>query len=451
MSNKYIGIISDNSIEMISLIVKIWNAGDCVAIIDWRQPLSFIYEAVIKANISICYLDKKNYDKLHKKLKSICLVKMISADIQRIPLIYPIEWMSAYVDRYTSDDALILFSSGTTGKAKGIVLSHYAINTNADAIIQHLHLNQNDILGIIKPLTHSSTIVGELLVGLKLKIPLIIFPLIYSPRILLHFLSKHRVSIICLNPFLLELLTNTMPNYKIDTIRKIFVSGEALSLNLLKKASQRFANIPICNMYGLTEAGPRVTMQDQMDLQIISAGKCINGVTIQIQNIEGHTLKPNSIGSIFVNTPSKFTRIIGEEERQNTNKIFIDTGDMGYLDKENNLHIVGRIDSMFQIHSHNIYPEVLEDRLLNACPCLKECLIVKEMQGIGDKLVCYYTVDFPNENISVIEHTMYQICVNNFASFEIPSQFILTNELPHNSNGKKIRKVKKYFSEERDE
>lgn len=448
MIKRYIGIISDNSIDMIHLIVDVWNSDDCVVIIDWRQPLCFIREAVLLSKISTCYLDKINYLKMAEALREICSVKLIEGDSQRNRLEYPAEWLSSFVDRYTTDDALILFSSGTTGKAKGIVLSHYAINTNADAIIQRLNLTKTDILGIIKPLTHSSTIVGEMLVALKTKQTFIVCPLVYSMRSLVRILAQYKVNIIFVNPFLLDMLTNTAPIHEMNALKKIYVSGEMLSQCLLMKVRFRFPYMAVYNMYGLTEAGPRVTMQDQMNPTDISVGRCIHGVSVEIRNDYGHVLGPYSTGSIFVNTPSRFTRIIGEKDNRENKGDFFETGDVGYWDKEKNLHIVGRQDTMLVIRAHNIYPESLEERLLYGCPYVKECMILKDEKTNG--LICHFIAMSVDMDESEIKRKIYRFCLENFASYEIPSNFIQVEALPRNHNGKKLRKLSSKISDGRE-
>ena len=106
----------------------------------------------------------------------------------------PKEIYNKFQENYSKDDAVVIYSSGTTGKSKGIILSHYAINTNADAIQDYMKLTPDDCLYICKSLSHSSTLTGELLVALKYKIALMIAPTIVPPRFVLNniFIRKIR-------------------------------------------------------------------------------------------------------------------------------------------------------------------------------------------------------------------------------------------------------------------
>ena len=108
-------------------------------------------------------------------------------------------------NNYSQNEALVLYSSGTTGTSKGIVLTHYAINMNADAIQSYAKLGKNDCVFLIKSLAHSSTIVGELLVALKNAVNVVAGPTVVLPRIVLSNIARFSATTICLNPTLLNL------------------------------------------------------------------------------------------------------------------------------------------------------------------------------------------------------------------------------------------------------
>lgn len=124
-------------------------------------------EKMTETNVELCYIDERNYNEnwISAKIKFIPY-KCSSKSIEILPSFF----YEKFTEKYNKNEAVIVFSSGTTGKSKGIILSHYAINKNADAIIKYMNLGDKDVLYIIKSFSHSSTLTGELLVALKTNI-----------------------------------------------------------------------------------------------------------------------------------------------------------------------------------------------------------------------------------------------------------------------------------------
>lgn len=136
-----IGLVGDNSIGMIEQVINIWNNGDCVVLVDWRIPYNSIIEMLESVNVKKCYIEKKILDSINQKIegKTLEFVPYISTDNRMTAI--PTELYNKFQSNYSNSEALILFSSGTTGKSKGVVLSHYAINSNADEVFKYMELS----------------------------------------------------------------------------------------------------------------------------------------------------------------------------------------------------------------------------------------------------------------------------------------------------------------------
>ena len=332
-------------------------------------------------------------------------------------------------ENYSKDEAIVLYSSGTTGKSKGIILSHYAISTNADAIIDYMRPTENDCIYIAKTMSHSSTITGELLVALKTHMKLVVAPTIVPPRYVLNNIIEFMVSIICLNPTMPSVYAEEyrLKKYNFSSLRTIYVSGSILNDKIYNLAHETFKNIAIYDVYGLSEASPRVTAQRAECCKTNSVGTPIKGIDIAIIDDNGNNGRQGELGVVHVNTPSRFNGYISGNEKYNSlYRDWLNTGDVGYLDEHDELHIVDRIDDVIIIDSHKIYPSDVEKQILKNTS-ISECIVVK-FKDNGDEFIgCLYVGK--NE---VEKERLNQVLM----PYEIPRFFLKCESLPRTINGK---------------
>jgi long-chain acyl-CoA synthetase len=438
-----VGLISDNSSKCVELLLHIWNRGDCVAFIDWRIPYNRIIEIFADCNITECYVSEYIYRKWETSSDFLTDRPKAKLNIvfenNRGACLLPTEIYEMFHENYSDTDALVLFSSGTTGKSKGIILSHYAINTNADAVIKYMGLDAETTISIVKSLSHSSTIVGELLVALKTKAKVLLSPTITSPKASLDNIEKYGVSLMCVNPTLLKIYADTVKKLKVNVnnLKVIYVSGSILSKDLLSLVREVFLDVQILNVYGLTEAGPRVTAQVKgQQWTDGSVGKAIDGVDVKVIDTNGDVLPYGEKGIIHVKTKSIFSGyILDLKARKSFYKDWFNTGDIGYMNEDGELFILGRWDDMILQGAHNVFPDEIEE-LIRVKSTVVKCLVfgVKD-DIIGERIICYYVADKDCSN------ELMDVCINNLASYEIPKEFIRVDMIPQTENGKVSRKI----------
>lgn len=440
-------LIGENSVEYVNALIDIWNNSDCAVLLDWRIPFPTIIKMMKEANVNKCYIERDKYE------KKTCIfpfeMEVVIYDRKlKSPQILPQYIYGKYTDNYSRNEALIIYSSGTTGTSKGIILSHYAIQTNADAIIDYIKPTKSDCFYITKTMSHSSTIIGELLVILKSKIPVLIAPVIVPPRFILNNIEKYKITILFLNPTLLSLISREFQKkeYGIASLRTIYVSGSVLDDRLYSEAHSIFYNIPIYNVYGLSEAGPRVTAQRVGCCQNNSVGRPIKNVNVMIVDESGNLVSEGNRGVIHVNSPSLFSGYVsGKLKHKPLYKNWLNTGDIGFWDKNKELHIIDRIDNLFIIDSHKIYPSEVERQIL-FIPGIWECAVIEIYYKDKILAACAYA----GEYCSVFEFKRRLSC--SLMPYEIPSIFMNLKELPKTITGKldreNIRKIVTEYIEE---
>lgn len=429
-----VALIGDNTIEYVDILLKIWNMGDCAVLIDWRIPLITAVDMMQQADVNTCYIERKYFP--DTCIKNKCNIDFITFEVlNKEAQILPIKVREQFKENYTYDEALVIYSSGTTGKSKGVILSHYAINTNADAVINYMKLSANDCFYIAKTLSHSSTITGELLVALKSGVNTIIAPVIVPPRYVFENIQRFSVSIICVNPSLLRLFSReqALKQYKLASLKTIYVSGAILDSQTYIHAHTSFKDIAIYNVYGLSELAPRVTAQTETYCKSNSVGKPINGVELAIVNDYGEIVKTGECGIVHVNSPSLFSGYIsGSLKYKSLYKNWLNTGDVGYIDENNELHINARIDDLIIINSHKIYPVDVENIILEVSD-IAECAISKISYDAIEIIGCLYVGD---NDFTKKFFTNLRL---RLAPYEVPRFFINCKSLPKSLNGKLLR------------
>lgn len=424
---KRVALIGENSVKYVNILLDIWEGGDCVVLIDWRIPFQKCVEILQAANVKQCYMEEHLLSK--SDISPELGIKFLEYSKEsNLPLELPNETYEKYNEYYDKREALIFYSSGTTGEAKGVILSHYAINMNADAIISYMNLNHSDCFYVVKAFAHSSTLIGELLVALKKKIRLVIAPSIVTPQHVCADTNKFGVTIICLNPTLLEIYSRALEDQmcKFKTLRTIYVSGAILHEKVYNLAKECFKGIDIFNMYGLTEAGPRVAGQKKMNGYDNCVGRALENVEIAIVDVEGNVVKQGIRGVIYINTPSRFMGyVINKQKIKSLYEGWLCTGDRGYFDSDGCLHVVGRIDDMMIVNAHNVFPEDVE-QVIKSHEDIRDCVVfdVDEQKKLN-RIVCLYETYSGKQ----IDRSLRKLCLNNLALYEIPGKFIHVEQI----------------------
>lgn len=426
-----VALIGENSIGYVDTLVDIWNNGDCAVLLDWRIPISTAKEMMVEADVHACFIEKGLFNKFKNAIPDSIVFVTYEKQNSSAELL-PNYIYEKFQENYIKNEAVVIYSSGTTGKSKGIILSHYAINTNADAIIDYMKPTAKDRIYIAKTLSHSSTLTGELLVALKTRMKIVIAPTIVPPRYVLNNINKFGVTIVCLNPTLLSMFANEYEKsqYDISSLRTIYVSGSILNDNIYEKAHTIFSHIPIFNVYGLSEAGPRVTAQRPDCSKSNSVGKHIKGVKIKIVNEQGCIVSDGEYGVVYVKTPSLFDGyVVGKNKHKSLYEGWHNTGDVGYIDSNGELYIINRLDDVIIINSHKVYPSEVEKKIIDLSD-IKECAVAKVERNGNEFIGCLYVCE------KDIDRAIKEKLKTKLLLYEIPRFFLRCDAMPRTNSGK---------------
>ncbi|WP_162300648.1 class I adenylate-forming enzyme family protein [Anaerosacchariphilus polymeriproducens] len=354
---------------------------------------------------------------------------------------------SECIDATLESVKLILFTSGTTNIPKSIMLSNDNILSNVKAISAYLKLNSTDNILLIKDLSHSSSIIGELLVGIFNGCKIV---LNYSlPRInsILKLISTKKISIFFAVPTLLKGIVeySKLKKYDMSSLRIINFYGASMHSKDIMKVIEKFPKVNLIYSYGQTEASPRVTYIEKKDLltHSSSSGKAIEKVIVEVLNESGDVAAPMEIGEITIIGPNVMLGYYRNEDKTRktikNNRLY--SGDLGYMDDEGFLYVIGRKDNMIISAGKNIYPEEIEG-VLTSYKDIKEVLVVdKKNDNATSELIAYVVL---NENVHLNNEAIYVYSRIHLENYKIPKEIIVVKQLEKTASGKikRINKIK---------
>ncbi len=159
-----IGLTGKNSVEYVEQLLRIWNSGNSAVLIDCDSPPSAVFGMLADTGAAQCFADRTTADRYNDTAPPSFEMTCYPTEYG-MPCVLPESVRDMYTPRYDETEAVVIYSSGTTGKRKGISLSHRAISNNADSIIDYMNLSESDCLYLNKKLSHISSLTGELLVA----------------------------------------------------------------------------------------------------------------------------------------------------------------------------------------------------------------------------------------------------------------------------------------------
>ena len=333
--------------------------------------------------------------------------------------------------------ALIMCTSGTTGKPKAAMLSEKNIMTNASDISKYFRMDTSDTILIARPLYHCAVLTGEFLTAIIRGANIRFYSEQFNPTKMLELIKEYSITVFCGTPTLLSIMARFNRSNAAETLRHICISGECMSKEVGLKIFAAFPSCNIYHIYGLTEACPRVSylppeyFKDYSDC----VGIPLKSVSIKILSEQGEPCCENEEGLLYVKGDNVMLGYYREPEK--TDKVlkggWLCTGDIAVINDIGFLKIKGRNDDLIIKCGMNIYPAEIEG-VIKQDPRVKEVLAY----GFHNSFRTQIGMKLVGEFSSAEE--VKQLCMKALPSFQVPSVIELVDELPKNGSGKIIRR-----------
>lgn len=445
-----IGILMDNSIEYPIVLFGILKAGCSFVPINTFLKNSEIEFILKDSGIRVLFISSRFLESL-KDVEFVNLGITVIISDKKIPEyinlgeIFKGDFKERNIDVMVSDIAGILYTSGTTGKPKGAMLTHKNFCSNIVQAVSFIEVDEKERFLLILPMFHSFTLTVCVFTPIYLGATVVIQKDLRGLHRIIKTLIIDRVTIIVGIPHLFKILMGMrFPTFFLKLISvKICISGAApLGEELAREFKVRF-KIPLLEGYGLTEASPVVSINPPGKERYGSVGLALPGVETRIIDDNGNELRKNEPGELvikgdnvmkgYLNKPEDTALVLKEG--------WLYTGDIARVDDDGYIFIVDRKKDMLISHGMNVYPKEIEDVLIRH-PLIKEAAVIGRKDPRRGEIPVAFIVKKEN-NAQLTERELIDLCKQNLAGYKVPHRIEFIDSLPKSPTGKVLKRMLK--------
>jgi long-chain acyl-CoA synthetase len=341
------------------------------------------------------------------------------------------------------DLAAIVYTSGSVGAPRGVMLSHLNLTANADSIVSYLRLTSDDRVMAVLPfhyiyglsLLHTHALVGG---------SVAIDNRFAFPNAVLKGMQEHAVTGFAGVPstFAILLRYSNVAGMSFPALRYVTQAGGPMPPARIREWQRALPGVPFYVMYGATEAAARLAYLDPADFDRApgSIGRAIPNVDLRVLNDDGAVARPGEVGEIVARgsnispgywaAPEATREAFGPEGYR--------TGDLGAVDEEGFLYVVGRRHELLKVGGHRVGPQEIEN-VLNEHHAVQEAAVI----GMPDPLLGEVPIAFAviRDGMTIDEGELIAFCRHRLPRHKVPVRMIATADLPRSDAGKIDRKA----------
>jgi malonyl-CoA/methylmalonyl-CoA synthetase len=339
------------------------------------------------------------------------------------------------VRRAPDDLAAILYTSGTTGRSKGAMITHENLVSNALTLKDHWRFTKDDVLLHALPIFHVHGLFVASNVVLFAGASMLFLQKFDANEIMRH--MPQATALMGVPTFYVRLLQHPDLNRETTGHMRLFVSGSAPLLAETHREWEAKTGHAILERYGMTETGMNTSNPYEGDRVAGAVGFPLPGVSMRVTDPEsGAELPVNEIGMLEVKGPNVFKgywRMPEKTEAEFRKDGFFITGDLGKIDERGYVHIVGRGKDLIISGGFNVYPKEIESEI-DAIPGVIESAVVGVPHSdFGEGVTAVVVAD---KNATLDEKKVLVAIEGRLAKFKLPKRVIFVDDLPRNTMGK---------------
>jgi long-chain acyl-CoA synthetase len=363
-------------------------------------------------------------------------------DLTQLPATPPTAIAPKLPEKGADDLAVLMYTSGTSGLPKGVMLTYGNLQSDVDACIEAAALkHQHKFLGVI-PLFHAFGMTAMMIAPIQLGAT-VIYLARFSPVAAHNAIKEHQVSLVFGVPSMFAAIAHLKKAEAGDfkSIYAMISGGEPMPPTLYEGFLHRF-KVPLLEGYGLTETSPVVALNTPQQRRLGSVGKPLPNVTVKITDDDGNGLPQEQIGEVWLKGPmimKGYYNLPDETANALTADGFFKTGDLGKIDSDGFLHITGRKKEMISVAGEKAYPREIED-VIARHPTVGDVAVIGKKDSSRGEVVVAFVI--PKEGQEVSTDVLRAFCREaGLAQWKCPREIYIVKDLPRSPTGKVLKRV----------
>jgi malonyl-CoA/methylmalonyl-CoA synthetase len=337
--------------------------------------------------------------------------------------------------RAHDDLAAILYTSGTTGRSKGAMLTHDNLASNSLSLVDYWRFSSNDVLIHALPIYHTHGLFVASNVTLFARASMIFLPK-FEPELVIKLMARATV-LMGVPTFYTRLLQSPSLSKEATKHMRLFVSGSAPLLADTHREWFARTGHAVLERYGMTETNMNTSNPYDGDRVPGAVGHPLPGVSVRVTDPEtGNELGREGVGMIEVKGPNVFKgywRMPEKTKAEFRDDGFFITGDLGKIDARGYVHILGRGKDLVISGGFNVYPKEIESEI-DAMPGVIESAVIGVPHADFGEGVTAVVVSAKGARVD--ESSVLKALEGRLAKFKMPKRVMVVEELPRNAMGK---------------
>lgn len=439
-----VGILSQNSLEYVLLLFAIAKLGAIAVPFNIRLTPAELEYQFEDSGIRVLCAQPEFASTIDAIKAKVSVEHTILLDPDKLPWneAGPSEWARQIEYEGRGDDPYIIcYTSGTTGKPKGAVLTQENMFWNSVHNVAALDLTSEDCSIVLLPLFHIGGI-GLFAFPTWLAGGRVVIAGKFDPDRAIQLIETHQVTIVMGVPAIHEAIrqSHLFATTSFSSVRWFYNGGAPCPMELIQYFQER--GLPFGQGYGLTETSPTVFMIAKEDAvrKAGSIGKPVMFCDVRLISDDGAHVNPGEVGELLVKGPNVMKEYWNkpEETAKTIRDGWLYTGDLARFDEEGFAYIVGRRKDMIISGGENIYPLELE-QVISELAGVQEAAVV----GVPDEKWGEVAKAFivPKTGVTLTPLQVQAHCEQRLARYKIPKSFVFLTELPRNATGKIVKQA----------